>query len=175
MSSIFRVGSDGAVCISVNECPGVVYAKENQVCCTTCKHQKHSCVHVKKILSLIRERETDIHIPPILQVFASCTPLEATNLTSSNPKTRLQSTKTIPFNLPSNLSAVLAKPCTERFNIEDGVCNLKEEDTASVCAQCGLVSWCIAEDVTKSTVVTRNKVLSSKSKLLTLAVYDFQF
>lgn len=113
--TITLIGSD-RLCVNCNDCYGVVYIAPNlRITCATCRYGKTNCPHVQHLTDVCTRSELDV--PEELQQYARLLSQSLTpSMTKQYSDNRCLSKSKIPFDLPTDLSAVLHLPFSERFN-----------------------------------------------------------
>ena len=139
-----------------SESYGVVYCGDSGIICATCRYDRFHCVHVRYITDHVRND----NIPETLEQFASQLNLEAKKPTKEQSSS-LQSSKKIPFELPSEMAGVLKQPFSQRFKMDEGgVCHLRDDD--SLCSQCGFSAWYENGSSADTVIITRNQLFPAK-------------
>ena len=139
---------------------GIVVPSECDPVCLSnhCKHQKHTCAHIQHILKLGTG-----DISKILKCIIESQQMKEPT-TNKTLKNQLLSTKRIPFKLPVELKCILAKPYSERFNMDlSRVCHLTG-DLNTPCGVCGQIKWSEEEITSDTTIIGQNCIFKAVSK-----------
>ena len=154
-------GQPPVVSIRIDSGYGVVSVSDSQkIQCTTCKHKKHHCDHVKFV------EETSSSIPDADMPDAISEFLLLLHQSSrQNPKKEWYScvsSSNIPFVLSSSLSEVLNLPTIIRFNITENVANLTS-DLPTNCSGCGsMCAEIVQQSERVSIIILTNSVINAK-------------
>ena len=102
-----------------------------------------------------------VDLPDVLQEFSTLVShsIKIEPPVKQYPDLSCVSKKVIPFDLPSQLSAVLHMSAEERYSISDGVAQLVPQNLSVACTKCKQISW-------SDPYLERNAVIITNIQLL---------
>ena len=167
MQVVASFGQPPVVCIRTDSGYGVVSASDSQkIQCTTCKHKKHHCDHVKFVEEMASSIP-DADMPDAISEFLHLLHQSGRQKPKKEWCSCVSSSK-IPFVLSSSLSEVLSLPIIIRFNIAENVANLTP-NLPTNCSGCGSVCAEIVQQSERvSKIILTNSVINAKGMYLLL-------
>ena len=156
------IGKAGALCVDVDQLgTGIVYISESKrVMCSTCRFNKTSCAHIKKV-------ETELQLQPdpplILRTYEKYLHPSGSVEARESQRCACRSWKRIPFHINESLQAIMHMKHSERFCAEEGTCVCILEPTGCMkCSSCNAEGSMVRELCMESTVILPNSVLMAR-------------
>ena len=167
MQVVASFGWPPVVCIRADSGYGVVSVSDSQkIRCTTCKHKKHNCDHVKFVEEMASSIP-DADMPDAISEFLHLLHQSSRRKPKKEWCSCVSSSK-IPFVLSSSLSEMLNLPTIIRFNITENVANLTS-DLPTNCSGCGFMcAEVVQQSECVSKIILTNSVISAKGMYLLL-------
>ena len=164
MQVVASFGQPPVVCIRTDSGYGVVSISDShKIQCTTCKHKKHHCDHVKFVEEMASSTPDADHpdaISEFLHQRSHC------GRKSKKEWCSCISISKIPFILSSSLVEVLNLPTITRFNITENVATLAP-DLPTNCSSCGSVcAETVQQFERQSKIILTNLVVNAKGMYL---------
>ena len=156
------------VCIRTDSGYGVVVSVSDsqKILCTTCKHKKHHCDHVKFVEEMASSIP-DADMPDAISEFLHLLHHSSRRKPKKEWCSCVSSSK-IPFVLTPSLSEVLNLPTRIRFDVTENVANLTP-DLPTNCSGCGSVcAEMVQQSERVSIIILTNSVINAKGIILLL-------
>ena len=165
MQVVASFGQPPVVCIRTDSGYGVVSVSDSQkIQCTTCKHKKHHCDHVKFVEEMASSTP-DADLPDAISEFLHVLH-QRSGRKSKKEWCSCISISKIPFILSSSLVEVLNQPTISRFNITENVATLAP-DLPTSCSGCGSVcAETVQQFERQSKIILTNLVVNAKGMYL---------
>ena len=167
IQAVASFGQPPVVCIRTDSGYGVVSASDSQkILCTTCKHKKHHCDHVKFVEEMASSIP-DADMPDAISEFLHLLHQNSRRKPRKEWCSCISSLK-IPFVLTSSLSEVLNLPTIIRFNVTENVAYLTP-DVPTNCSGCGSVcAEMVQQSERVSKIILTHSVINAKGKYILL-------
>ena len=163
--TVTTIGSENSLCINANGCYGVLYIATNQkITCATCRFGRSNCMHVQHLSKAITTLSLDL--PDALKQFSTqlLHTIKIKPPMKQYPDLSCVSQKVIPFDLPTQLSAVFHMSLQERYSISNSVAQLVPQSLSTACMKCNEINWSDPYLEQSAVIITNIQLLKAQGK-----------